>query len=156
LYASGSDHICAPDAHGFSVAGVFLRLWGKLVKRVGDRCELLVGKLEEFCSVKRREKKGGGQGWETDGDLHVEVDDDSGRGYSRICKVGEGRERKASVLEVPVDSAMVVETVDGIVDGADDGDRVVLCKLPFARTRSNNSLPVASSKRKVDFCARLN
>ena len=83
----------------------------------------------------------------------------SGRGYSRICKVGEGRGmkgRKASVLVVPVDNAMVVETVDGIGDGVDDGDRVVLCKLPFARTRSNNSLPVASSKRKVDFCARLN
>jgi len=83
----------------------------------------------------------------------------SGRGYSRICKVGEGRGmkgRKASVLVVPVDNAMVVETVDGIGDGADDGDRVVLCKLPFARMRSNNSLPVASSKRKVDFCARLN
>jgi len=58
------------------------------------------------------------------------------------------REKKASVLEVAVDNAMVVETIDGIGDGADDGDRVVLCKLPFARTRSNNSLPVASSKER--------
>ena len=152
LYASGSDHTCAPDAHGFSVAGVFL-LWGQLVKRVGDRCELLVGRIEEFWSFKRREK-GGVKGRKWMGTCMSKLTMTghwSGRGYSRVCKVGEGRgmrEKKASVLEVAVDNAMVVETIDGIGDGADDGDRVVLCKLPFARTRSNNSLPVASSKER--------
>ena len=101
------------------MAGVFLRLWGKLVKRVGDRCELLVGKLEEFCSVKRREKKRGVKGGKRMGTCMSKstmTGHWSGRGYSLICKVGEGRgmrERKASVLEVPVDSATVVETVDG-------------------------------------------
>ena len=33
--------------------------------------------------MKRREKKGG-QGWETDGDLHVEVDDDRSLEWQRI------------------------------------------------------------------------
>jgi len=29
VYACGSDHTCAPDVHGFSVAEIFLRLRGK-------------------------------------------------------------------------------------------------------------------------------
>ena len=80
MYASRSDHTCAPDAHAFSVAGVFfLQLWGQLVKRVGDRCELLVGRMGEFFSVKR-----GGQGWEMDEDLHVKADDDRSLEWQRI------------------------------------------------------------------------
>jgi len=50
-----------------------------------------------------------------------------------------------------VNDTEVVETVDSIGDGADDSDRVVLRKLPFARTRSNSSLPVASSKERYYF-----
>jgi len=57
----------------------FLQLWGQLVKRVGDRCELLVGRMGEFFSVKR-----GGQGWEMDEDLHVKADDNRSLEWQRI------------------------------------------------------------------------
>ena len=66
----------------------------------------------------------------------------SGRGYSRVCHVGQGREEGA--LEVAVDDAAVVEVVDGTEDGADDGGGVVLGE-PAAREDA--------VKREV--CARL-
>jgi len=47
----------------------------------------------------------------------------SGRGYSRVCHVGQGREEGA--LEVAVDDATAVEVVDSIEDGADDGGVVL-------------------------------
>ena len=74
----------------------FLQLWGQLVKRVGDRCELLVGRMGEFFSVKR-----GGQGWVKGGkwmrtcmSKPTMTGHWSGRGYSRVCKAGEGREMR--------------------------------------------------------------
>jgi len=58
------------------------------------------------------------------------------------------RERKSSVLEVSVDDAVAVKVVNGIENGADDDDNIVLDRLAFARTRSNSSPPVASSKER--------
>ena len=124
VYACESDHTCEPVSYG-------RRFWWLREWRSRKRGELPVGRIREFCSVKRWIK--GGQGWEID--LHAKFDDDDvtngvrwrGRWRSWVCQVGEGREmreRKANVREVSMDDAMV-EVVDGIKDWADDGDGVV-------------------------------
>ena len=42
-----------PDIHGVSVARDFNDFGGDVAERASERGELLVGKAEEFCSVKR-------------------------------------------------------------------------------------------------------
>jgi len=53
VYACGSDHTCASDVEGFSVVGIFDDYGGDVAKRAGEGSGLLVGKTEEFFSVKR-------------------------------------------------------------------------------------------------------
>jgi len=44
---------CEPDIDGFSVAGVFDDFECDVAERPGERDELLVGGVKEYCSVKR-------------------------------------------------------------------------------------------------------
>jgi len=43
---------CGPDVDGFSVAGVFEDFEGDVGKGAGEGGELLVRRVEEFCTVK--------------------------------------------------------------------------------------------------------
>ena len=52
MYAGGSDHTCQPNVHGFSVAGVLNDFGGDIAKEAGkrgERGELFIGRMEEFC-----------------------------------------------------------------------------------------------------------
>ena len=56
MYACGSDHTCQPDVHGFSVAGVLNDFGNDVDKEAGERGERgeeFIGRMEEFCYVKR-------------------------------------------------------------------------------------------------------
>jgi len=44
---------CGPDIDRFSVAGVFDDFGCDVAERPGERDELLVGGVKEYCSVKR-------------------------------------------------------------------------------------------------------
>jgi len=44
--------------------------------------------------------------------------------------------------------SVLVEVVDGIEDGTNDGDPVVLSKFVFAKMRSKSFLPVGHSKER--------
>jgi len=61
--------------------------------------------------------------------------------FIQVCKVGEGRE------------SMLVEIVDDIEDGADDGDRVVLGKLAFCEDAVKEILSGCKLKAEVVLCA---
>ena len=71
----------------------------------------------------------------------------NGRGCSRVCQVGEGREgeRNKGKCTSGLSDDVMVEVVDGIRDGAVMASCLV--NLSFARTRSKSSPPVASSKK---------
>ena len=47
------SNTCGPDIDGFSVGSVFYDFRCDVAKRAGERGELLVEGVKEFCSVKR-------------------------------------------------------------------------------------------------------
>jgi len=47
------QYTCGPDVDGFSVAGVLEDFGCDVAERPGERGELLVGGVKEYCSVKR-------------------------------------------------------------------------------------------------------
>jgi len=53
VYTCGSDHTCAPDVHGFSVAGIFYDSRKSIAKRAGKRGEFLAGRTQNFFFVRR-------------------------------------------------------------------------------------------------------
>ena len=121
-------------SRGFSMTGVFNDFGGSVAERAGEGGGLLVGKVGEFCFVKNEQ--------EDQGDLHVKVDDDDVT--AEVVGVVEDvlgpvkyvkRERKANVLEVLVDDAMVM-MVDVIKDRANGNDSVVIGKLSLCEERA--------------------
>jgi len=60
-------------------------------------------------------------------------------------KGGGVREGKANVLAVS-DNSMVVKAADGVENGADDSDGIVLGRLAFCEDTVKGSLLVVSSK----------
>ena len=60
--------------------------------------------------------------------------------------------REESVLE---DDAVVVEVVDGIKNGADDGDGIVFNKLALCEDTVNSLSTGGELKGKAIFCVRL-
>jgi len=65
------------------------------------------------------------------------------------------RERKSSVLEVPVEDAMAVEVVSGIENGADDDDNIVLGKLALREDAAKQLSASSKFKGEIVFCTRL-
>ena len=141
-------------SRGFSMTGVFNDFGGSVAERAGEGGGLLVGKVGEFCFVKNEQ--------EDQGDLHVKVDDDDVT--AEVVGVVEDvlgpvkyvkRERKANVLEVLVDDAMVM-MVDVIKDRANGNDSVVIGKLSLceerAGERETDDVGVVETTKKVDLC----
>jgi len=67
VYACGSDHTCAPDVYGFSVAGIFYDSGENIAKRAGKRGELLVGRMQNFFLCEKMSKQGEWK-WKVDDD----------------------------------------------------------------------------------------
>jgi len=65
------------------------------------------------------------------------------------------RERKSSVLEVPVDDAVAVEVVDGIKNRVDDNNSVVLGKFSLCEDAVKELSTSGKFKREIVFCTRL-
>jgi len=116
------------------MTGVFNDFGGSVAERAGEGGGFLVGKVGEFCFVKNEQ--------EDQGDLHVKVDDDDVT--AEVVGVVEDvlgpvkyvkRERKANVLEVLVDDAVVM-MVDVIEDRANGNDSIVISKLSLCKERA--------------------
>jgi len=127
----------------FGIGGLFGEGGGvvgterRVAERTDERGELLVRGVEEFGSMKKM-KEQRGEKWM--GDSHAKVDDDNVTvgvlgavedvfGSVTWVKKQRERERKSSVLEVPMDDVVAVEVVDGIENRVDDKNSVVLCNL---------------------------
>jgi len=99
-----------------------------------------------------------------DGDSHAKIDDENvtvgvlgavEHVFGSVTWVRKQRERKSSVLEVSVDDAVAVEVVDGIENGADDDDSVVLCKLALCEDAVKELSTSGKFKGEIVFCTRL-
>jgi len=97
----------------------------------------------------------GGQWWEMDGDLHANVDNDNvtvvvmeaAEYVFRSAKWVKGGEKGGK--------SVLVEVVDGIEDGMDDGDHVVLGKPAFCEDAVKDISLGSKLKGEVALCARL-
>ena len=133
-----------------------------VARRAGERGELLVGGVE-FGSIKKMKEQRGGKWME---DSHAKVDDDNVTvgvlgavedvfGSVTWVKKQREREKKSSVLEVPVNDAMAVEVVSSIENRADDDVVIVLGKLALREDAAKQLSASSKFKGEIVFCTRL-